>query len=78
MTDGIVALFLVAPLVVVPLGLRSIERANDRRSDLLMRFAILSSVPSAITLADWRSVTLRTVSSRPRGTMRRVSLRVPA
>jgi hypothetical protein len=47
MTAGIVALFLVAPLVVVPLGLRSIERANDR----LMRVAILSSVPSAITLA---------------------------
>jgi hypothetical protein len=51
MTAGIVLLFLVAPLIVVPLGLRSIERANDRRTDRLMRLAILSSVPSAITLA---------------------------
>ena len=51
MTAGIVLLFLVAPLIVVPLGLRSIERAGDsRRTDRLMRVAILNcSVPSAIT-----------------------------
>lgn len=51
MTAGIVALFLVAPLVVVPLGLRLIERSGEGRTDRLMRAAILASVPSAISLA---------------------------
>ncbi|HEY8636888.1 MAG TPA: hypothetical protein VIL81_06440 [Candidatus Limnocylindrales bacterium] len=55
MTAGIVALFLVAPLFVVPLGLRLIEPSGQGRADQLLRIAIHSSVPSAISLAvAWR------------------------
>lgn len=51
MTAGIVALFLVAPLVVVPLGLRLIGRSGEGHLDRLMRAAVLASVPSAVLLA---------------------------
>jgi hypothetical protein len=51
MTAGIVALFLVGPLVVVPLGLRLIDRSREGATDRLMRISLLGSVPSAISLA---------------------------
>ena len=50
MTAGIVALFLVAPLVVVPLGLRLLPVDDDMLARRLAGTAIRASVPSGALL----------------------------
>ena len=51
MTEGIIALLLFAPLVVVPIGLRRIPPATDLLAGSLAALAIRASIPGGISLA---------------------------